>query len=77
MILIIIIIIIYYITNLLVQKTVDNNSPRSFSCEQINASVDDTSFGKSVSSIDLINNFKFDTHSFTFELNFSINLKLD
>jgi hypothetical protein len=33
----------------------------------------DTSFGKSVSSIDFINNFKFETHSFTFELNFSMN----
>ena len=58
---------------LLVQNTVDRSSPRSLNCELIRISVVDTSLGKSVSSIDFINNFKFETHSFTFELNFSMN----
>ena len=58
---------------LLVQNTVESSSPRSLNCELIRISVVDTSLGKSVSSIDFINNFKFETHSFTFELNFSMN----
>jgi hypothetical protein len=40
----------------------------------MSASVAETSFGKSVSSIDFMNAFIVDTASFTVELSFSINL---
>lgn len=36
-------------------------------------SVERTSFGKSVSSMALMNSLMLETHSFTFELSFSIN----